>query len=242
MPSFGGMSPYPRRFGGGRPRLQDILESFNADRGDAFDASNTQSIVYVEGMGLARAVSAAWGTNERLGHLWDAVRMPNDVVVRWEKILKLAPATTDSWKDRREVIEAIFKRFGKAATIGPVSAVLEEELGEAFVGVEYIDYDNAYIQVPDGSYPWGSVGATSPWSSNVAHVLVRLQKPDGWTEGEFYEAANKVALILEPALPVWTTFDFYRAGPTSVNVPGGPSGGGFFLDDESNLDNQVFDS
>lgn len=240
MPTYGGFSPYPRRFGGGRRRLQDVLDSLNADRGTAFDAVNRETVVYAENMALARGVNAAWGTNERLGSLWDPRRMPEDILARWEKILVLAPSPDDSVARRRAVLLEAFERFGSATISSYIQDKLAEALGDAFVGVEYIGPDAASIYVPDGTYPWGVVD-TAPWSSSVAHVLVRMQKPDGWTESEFYEAAGKVSEILEPALPIWTTYDFYRAGPISADVPDGPSAGGFYLDDESNLDNQVFD-
>ncbi len=76
----------------------------------------------------------------------------------------------------------------------------------------------------------------------VAHILVRIQKPAGATEAMFYEAAGKVAPALDPLVPAWVTFDWYRAPlSTPINVVGGPSAGGFYLDDEHNLDNNVFD-
>jgi hypothetical protein len=230
----------PRRFGGGRNRLQDVHEDLNADRGTAFDASNRDTTVYVENMALARGISAAWGTNERLGRLWDPPRMSEDIVARWEKILALAPAPDDTMSRRRGRLLTAFERFGSATISSYVQDKLSAELGDAFVGVEYIGPSAALIQVPDLSYPWGIVGS-SPWSSTVAHVLVRLQKPDGWTDSEFYETAGKVSQVLEPAMPIWTTFEWYRPGPISAPVADGASAAGFYLDDEANLDNQVFD-
>ena len=76
-----------------------------------------------------------------------------------------------------------------------------------------------------------------------ADFLVRLQKPDGFSEGEFYEQAGKVTSLLDDVLPAWCTFDWYRAptGGPAVTVAGGPSAGGFYLDQDHNLDNHVFD-
>jgi hypothetical protein len=220
--------------------VQIILEALNADRGTAFDASDRETTVYVENMAIARAIAAAWGTNERLGNLWDPARMPRSAVARWEAILALPPLATDDDVARRARIRAAFERFGAPAINGVLTAKLYEALGDAFVAIEYISFANAVIQVPDGTYPWGVVG-DSPWSSTVAHVLVRLQKPAGWSEGDFYEAAGKVGQILDPELPAWCTFDWYRPGPISVNVPGGPSAAGFYLDTDANLDNACFD-
>jgi hypothetical protein len=240
MPSYGGMSPYPRRLGGGRTRVQDTLEALSADRGTAFDASTRETTVYIEDMALARAIAAGWSTNQRLGSLWDARRMSEDILHRWEhNILNLHihHVISITEVERRERVEALLANFGQASIHSTLYTQLSEELGDAFVAIEYIDYSSAYIQVPDGSYPWGVVG-DSPWSSTVAHILVRLQKPDGWTEGEFYEAAGKVSLILEPALPVWTTYSWYRPGLIST-ASGGLTAVGFYLDDPHNLNNEI---
>lgn len=241
MSKFGGMSPYPRKFGGGRPRVQAVLEQLNADRGDAYDATDSSTTVYVENMAIARAISAAWGTNERLGNMWAAERMSDDALLRWEKILALAPGPDDDPAVRRGRVKAIFERFGWGSTAAAISVALEEALSGAFVAVEYIPYALAHILVPDGTYPWGVVGDV-PWSSNTAHVLVRLQKPIGWSEGSFYEAVANIALILEPILPAWCTFNWYRPGPVYAPITDGPSAAGFYLDDDFNLDNQIFGS
>jgi uncharacterized protein YmfQ (DUF2313 family) len=221
--------------------VQVILDSLNADRGTAYDAATSTTTVYVENMAIARAVAAAWGTNERLGNLWVAGSMTDDVLERWERILAINPPPTDTGTERRERIAALFARFGQPVINGYLSTILAAELGDVFVAVESISYANARILVPDASYPWGVVvTGGSPWSSTVAHVMVRLQKPTGWTEREFYDAAGQVLPLLDPLLPVWATVDWYRPGAVSVAVSGGPSAGGFYLDEALNLDNQVF--
>lgn len=239
--SFGGMNPYPRKLGGGRPRIQDILDDLNNDRGDGFDARNTESIVYVNNMAIARAIAAAWGTNNRMGNMWVPTRMSYETLVRWEKIMAIYPPPNATVSQRRARVELNLSHFGQPTNSGRIYTLLSLALGEAFVAVEYIDISNAVIEVDDGSLPWGSVSLTTPWSSTVAHILVKTQKPAGWREVDFYNSVGKVSQVLDPILPTWTTFDWYRAGPTPVSVTGGPSGGGFFLDDEFNLDNQVFD-
>lgn len=240
MPAFGGMSPFPLRLGGGRPRVQVVLDGLNADRGDAYNATDRTTTVYVENMAIARAISAAWGTNARLGAIWDANRMSEDILERWEHIFALAPSASDDETTRRDALATKLTAVGSPSIGGILTTALSAALGSAFVAVEHIDYSAASINVPDGTYPWGSVGA-SPWSSTVAHILVRMQKPAGWTEGQFYAAAAKVGVVLDPALPAWTTFDFYRPGPISSAVAGGPSAAGFYLDDAANLDNEIFD-
>lgn len=237
---LGGMSPLPAPLGGGKPRVKAVLEGLNADRGTAYDATNSETYVYAHNMALARAISAAWGTNERLARLWVPESMSMDVLERWEKIMAIYPAPDDSNEVRRARVGRLLARFGRAIVADEIEERLTQELGDVFVQVDHISYANAYITVPDGTYPWGSVDTTRPWSSTMAHVLIRLQKPTGYSEVDFYEAAGRVTQILDPILPAWAYATWYRPGPVSQNISGGPSAGGFYLDDAHNLDNEVF--
>jgi uncharacterized protein YmfQ (DUF2313 family) len=240
--AFGGYHPYPRRFGGGKPTLQTFHESLNAQRGTALDAANSSTTVWLEDLALMRAVVFdGWQTNQRLAHQWDPRRM-TDMLERWEQLLKLRPPANTSDKDRRDVILDRFERFAGVANHAKLIKYLEAAVGEVFVGVEYISAANAKVTVPDGTYPWGSVVAGAPWSSTVAHILVLLQTPAGYTEAQFYEAAARVGPIVDAVAPAWAAFDWYRAPlSTPIIVIGGPSRAGFYLDDEHNLDNNVLD-
>lgn len=244
---YGGYHPYPRRFGGnkhaGKPLLQVVHESLNAQRGPAFDTTSDTSIVAVETMAHARAlVFDGWEVNARVGMQSDP-RRTTDMLPRWEGIFKTRPKPDATKHARRVEIGRRWARFGKTANHSRLHTVLADKLGAYFVAVEYIDLANAVVHVPDGSYPWGTVDEDAPWYSTVAHILVRLQKPDGATEAQFYEAAGKVATELDPIANAFVTFDWYRApsGGPPIDVPGGPSAGGFYLDQDANLDNQVFD-
>lgn len=240
---FGGFAPYPRRFGGGKPRLQIVHESLNAQRGTALDASNPDTIVWLENHAIARALTFdGWGTNERLALQWDP-RRTTDLLPRWEKIFAIAVPPRATEYERRTELVRRWRRFGDVANHAKLTAVLADRLGDFFVAVEYISPSKAVIHVPDGSYPWGTVVAGIPWYSTVAHVLVLLQKPPGATEADFYAAAALVGPALDPFLAAWDTFDWYRAPAAGapITVPGGPSQAGFYLDNASNLDNAVFD-
>lgn len=246
--AHGKYHPYPRRFGGGRyggkPLLQVVHESLNAQRGAAFDTESETSIASIESLAWARAiVFDGWEVNARLGHQWDAWRT-TDMLPRWERIFKIRPAPGASERARRAVLAGRWSAFGASANHARIVTALERELGDFFVDVEYIDINNAVIHVPDTSYPWGSVVAGVPWYSTVAHLLVRLQKPTGATEAQFYEAAGKVVTTLDPVVSAFATFDWYRApeSGTPIEVSGGPSAAGFYLDNEHNLDNSVFDT
>lgn len=242
---FGAYHPYPRRFGGGRPRLRIIHDALNASRGSAIDAQSSTTVAWVENMSHARALCFdGYGTNDRLALQWDPDRM-TDMLPRWETIMKIRPAPNATEYDRRRMVRAKFRRFINASAFhSRVHAVLTTEIGEYFGAIEYIDIADAVIHVPDTSYPWGTMASGAPWSSNVAKVLVLLIKPEGGSEADFYSVAAKVNTVLDGVLPAWMTFDWYRAPASgaAVSVANGPSQAGFYLDNEHNLDNCVFDA
>lgn len=244
---YGGYHPYPRRFGGNRynrkPLTQVVHESLNARRGAAFDTENDASIVSIENKAYARAiVYDGWELNARVGLQFDAKRM-TDMLPRWESIFKVPVVTGASDRARRAEIAKRWARFGEVTNHARLTTELAAELGRYFVAVEYISLANAIVHVPDNTYPWGTVVPGVTWSSTVAHILVRLQKPTGATESQFYDAATRVPLLLDPITNAFVTFDWYRAptGGAPINVSGGPSAGGIYLDQDANLDNHVFD-
>ena len=240
---YGGYHPYPRRFGGGKPSLQVIHDGLNAQRGDAFNPVDG-SVVSIENMAFARAICFdGWGTNARLANQWDP-RTTTDMLRRWERIFGIRPDSAASESERRTELTRRWRRFGRVSNHAAMETELGSRLGSFFVAIEYISLANAFVASPDNSYPWGVVltrGGT--WSSTVAHILVLLQKPPGSSEGEFYDAAAKVYPVLDALAPAWATFDWYRAPDPSlpISVLGGPSMGGFYLDQEHNLDNHVLD-
>lgn len=239
---YGGFHPFPKRYGGAaRSHLEVIHASLNAQRGTALDATNPATIVWLENMAIARAITFdGWGVNQRLALQWDPTRT-TDMLERWETIFGLPFITVPAYT-RRERLTRSWRAFGGLANTTRLTDELKAACGDFFVAVEYISPSVALVNVPDVSYPWGTVFPGRTWYSTVAHILVKMQKPVGATEGDFYEAAGKVGPILDPIIPIWSTFDYYR-GPDSgaIDVPGGPSAGGFYLDTDHNLDGQVFD-
>lgn len=243
---FGGYHPHPKRFGGnkyeGKPLLQIVHESLNAQRGAAFDTDSETSIAAVETMAWARAiVFDGWELNARLGHQWDA-RRTTDMLPRWERIFKIRPPQGATGKARRDELVLRWGRFGGVSNHARLTTALSEALGDYFYAVEYIDLDHAAVYVPDGTYPWGSVVAGYPWGSTVARILVRLQRPTGATDSEFYGAAGKVVTTLDPIVSAFVTFDWYRAPTGGAPITeGGLTAAGFYLDQPANLDNHVLD-
>jgi len=240
---YGGYHPYPRRFGGGKPRLRIVHESLNAARGSALDATNKDTVVWVENMAYARALTFdGYGTNEKLRLQTDPDRVTN-FLPRWEKIYRTnaPPGATEA--ERRELLGRRVRRFVEAAALhARLYRRLQVEVGECFSAIEYISVANAVIRVDNGGYPFGTTDHGVFWSSTVAHILILLVKPDGYSEQDFYNAAAKVGPAIDGLIPAWCTFDWYRkpASGVAVNVSGGPSQGGFYLDNEHNLDNNLF--
>jgi hypothetical protein len=242
MGSYGGFRPYPRRYGGAKPKAKVFLEAMNASRGTAYDTKTATSAVYVENLGIARAIARAWETNERLSYLWDPDRMTVDILVRWEKILALPVAPTDTEPTRRDRLKALSAAIAEESISSLLTTKLQAALGAVFVAVEFIPIALANIGVPDGSYPFGTVKPGYPWHSSVAHILVRVTQPAGYRDDQFYDAVATIASLLDPLLPADMTFDWYRAPEIGapIVVAGGPSAAGWYLD-ERNLDESIFD-
>ena len=242
MPKFGGLCPYPNRFGGKGAygvRLEVILNGLNQARGDAYDVS-ASSNVYAENHAIARVINDLFSTNQRLANQWDAFRMTTNLP-RWESILNIVPVPGDADTTRRARIQTIFARTGQAPFTSYIATQLAALLGSFFVAVEYISVANAVIIVPDATYPFGIVSAVSPWSSTAAHILIRTKLPTGAKESDFQAAVGLINPFMDAVAPAWVTWDFYRPGLVSVAVTGGPSAGGFYLDDAQNLNTEVFD-
>lgn len=238
--SFGGYHPFPMRFGRARAsRLEVIHTSLNAQRGTALDTSDSAKIVWIENLAFARAIDAAWSTNARLSHQWDPERV-TDMLSRWEKIMGLAPSPTDSLVTRRAALTKQWERFGGLVNIGRMSSRLTDILGDIFVSIDFIGSSVANIHVPDNTYPWGTPSVENPWYSTVMHMLVRTTVPTGYSEQDYLDIVSKVNPLLDGILPAWMTWNVYRPGPISVNVPDGPTAGGFYLDDPHNLNWEVF--
>jgi hypothetical protein len=240
MPAHGGYSPYPKRMGGGKPKIQVIGEGLNAQRGTGYSQERT-STVWLENHAIARAIAAAWSTNQRLANQTDPLRM-TDFLPRWEKILAIPVPGDASEAERRAEVANRLGRCGQAVNHAHLYTEASEVLGDLFVGIEYLDISLATVHAPDGTYPWGTVVAGYPWYSTVAHVLVRMQKPTGYTDADFWKKAGDLSVVLDAILPAWVSFDWYRAPATGtpINVAGGPSAAGWYLD-EFNLDILVFD-
>lgn len=233
MPQFGGASPFPRRFGGGTPRVRTLVDSLAAGMGDGFDTTQaTTGAMVTTGtavgtypilMGQARALNAAWATNARVGLATDPARCPVEMLERWEAICRVPPASTDTLAERRGRVAAKMK-----AATGPINQNLSDAcaalLGPIFVAVEYTPLASANAH-------WAGTSEPLLWSSTVAHILVRVTQPTSMGTAAFLARLGQLTAMLDQLLPVWctATWGLYAANGTR----------GFYLD-EHNLDYETF--
>lgn len=233
MPTFGGLAPFPRRYGGGTPGIKTIADSLSAQLGTAYNTTDTTGIVYIRIQALARVIWAAWCQNQRLANQWDPVRM-TDFLPRWEKIYGLAPNPGDSLSVRRARVGVAMARVGYG-TARAVFDACTAFLGPCFVGVVTNSSAGANVWTPAG-WPMGAHPATASqpdWYSSVAHIVVLTTQPATMPDDEFYATIGSVKPVLDGILPSWVTFDVLKDGP-------GGAAAGFILDDPHNLDLERF--
>lgn len=236
------MSPFPRRYGGGKPALKTIVDSLGAQLGTAYDTTSTTTntsgeppLVYIRMQAVGRALWAAWEQNQRMAYQWDAQRM-TDFLPRWEKIFGLYPLSTDSLATRRARVGIAMARVGAAAG-GDVYAVCLAYLGPLLVSIvtSSSGASGTVVWTPKG-WPVGTNQAkpTDPdWYSTVSYIAIKVQQPSTMLSDEFYATCASVMVALDAILPAWVTFTWIRQ---DIHP-----GAGFYLD-ELNLDNEAFDT
>lgn len=227
MPTYGGFSPQPERYGGSNDRLRRIVEALNAGRGTGLDTTQP-SPVYAENMAFARAIDGAWSTSRRVAYCTDMMR--TQLLSRWETILAKPPLPDDDETTRRARCAAVFARVGVVPTFAAISAQLAAAMGGVFVALTTIPLSSAQI-----FWPAGTTNAATPWMSTVAHLLVEVQTVGNMTDGQFYDDVKGVHTTLDGFVAAHITWDWYRADAVHGVL-------GFWLDSDHNLDNSVFDT
>lgn len=233
MPQYGGMSPAPSRYGGGRSSLKAIIDSLSAQLGTAYNTDDTTGIVYIRIQALARCIWAAWEQNQRLANQWDPLRM-TDFLSRWEKIFAVPPSPGDQPTTRRARVGVAMARVGESNGRA-VFDVCKAFLGPCFLSIVTNGSAGANVWTPAG-WPMGTNPTTSAqpdWYSTVAHVVVLCTQPATMPDDEYYRTVASVKPALDIILPSWVTFDVLKDGPFGAAA-------GFILDDPHNLDNERF--
>jgi hypothetical protein len=195
MGTFGGFSPFPLRFGGGKRRLEVLYDSLNQSLGSGYDTSDSSNVT-AETMAEARALDAVYSGNVRMALQTDPRRM-TDFLPRWEAIFDVHPHRTDSDNARRAVQQAKF-----LALAGP--QLLEDAVvaltGASFIGIEFTALTDAVPRWPVNGFP-------NNWTSNVAHIVIRVRFAPNQTNGDFWRMRMNLVKFINDFLPAWTTFD-----------------------------------
>lgn len=220
MPTFGGFSPFPLRFGGGRRRLQTLYEALNQSLGSGYDTSDS-STVTAETMAQARALDAAYSGNRRMAYVMDPARCPAEIVPRLEFIFGIRPHRSDTLPARRRVLAAAFLVLNGNVLIEDVIATIA---GSSFIGIEIHPLSTATIRWPVNGYP-------NSWTSSVAHITIRVQIVANQTMSGFWNMRATLRRFLRGFLPAYVDFDI-----AIFDSNGGPC----FLLDEPNLDLETF--
>jgi uncharacterized protein YmfQ (DUF2313 family) len=221
----GRFSPGFERYGGAGGGIKTILDGLNAARGTALNTEE-DGIVYAENEGIARMLWIGWEQNARFALQLDPLRM-TDTLSRWERIFGLTPLDTDTDVERRAAVAAKWHRIGVVPTRQQLIDRLRAALGGMFVAYETTSIADA-IQW----WPGGTPNVNAPWYSTTAHLNVRVARPASMPLGEFWTRLGSIHGILDDLAPTWVTWDWYVESPT---------GSGFFLDEENNLDHYRFD-
>jgi hypothetical protein len=247
MPFYGGMSPAPRRYGGGirgadtnAPLLQRVAESLSQQMGSAYEPSvlPPTSAVAMETHAYARAVVFdGWSANERLANQFlPSTSTVDGLLPRWERIMNAPPFAADTQPTRQARVGLAWARIGEPNSIQPVIDELSRALGPLYISVLHNDPSNALT-----FWPGGPQLAGYPWQSTIARLNVELAIPSGYANADgspnalWWGTVGTVQQVLDPMLPSWMTFQWFIA---SIDHPGDI---GFYWD-EPDWDLEIFDS
>jgi hypothetical protein len=241
MPMFGGLTPFPLRFGGGVPRLQTIVESLQTARGQLYSTSTT-SAVYVENNAVARAIDRdAYGCNERLSNQFYPATttsvtglVTNGIIgkgllSRWETIFNIVPTPGEPDGTRRTNLEYAWQRLvgsNDASGLYDTVIMVLEPLG-IFVALAYQD--------PSGAVSWWGPPATpltgsfsvSNSSSSVTASLSQTGFLVPTNTVEFAEQVGTIYTVLTVAGTAITLTGNYtgtsNTRTSAVLLPAGPA-------------------
>lgn len=230
----GGFNPSPRRTGASEGTAYEVLlQSLIEGMGSAF-SDDADAFTYAESLAEARVLRDVISATQRLAYQWHPERM-TDFLGRWEDILGLVPRNGATQNERRRNVATKLALQGTMPTIAATTDLMLAVIPTIFVRINYSTPQTGRVTLPGGgALPGGVTAADGPWSSSVAYIDVLVAQPVGMTDQEFYGLAGLIHPLLDSFLPAWTDFDWSREL--------GHTGGGFYLDDPLNLDNEHFDS
>lgn len=193
---LGGGSPLPWSLGGGIEQVRVIFEALNHARGSLYDTTDGSNVT-AQTAAEARSLRAIWSANRRMAHAADPLRIPAELLPRWEKILSLHPAPGATDVERRRAIKAKFITWIGPTTTDDLCAAI---LGDSFIAVERTALVDAYQRWPFNGFP-------DDWISNTAHIVIRVVRGANQSLAEFWNMRARLTQALNDFLPSWTTFD-----------------------------------
>ena len=229
-------------------RLHDRIEPLHAVTYFAPEARSALDALGYRGfwMGYFAARSAPLGTVTAdvvtaAFYNFAPTRVAKALPAAWE----VAPPAA-ALKAREESAVAALTRCGVTED---EATVVAELLAKA---TENLEVGGRVLFAANQSLPWPKEPVARLWH---AATLLREHRGDGHVAvltahgvsgrecNVLHAAAGKVPTTLDPIANAFVTFDWYRAptGRAPINVSGGPSAAGFYLDQDSNLGNHVFD-
>ena len=219
MPGYGGLAPYPKRFGSAQGGLLEaITQSLIAARGPLFDPEDTTTIAWAESHAFARAIWEVTETADRARNQFDPTRM-TDFVPRWEGIFGISPLPTANMSDRRKVLAIRFARLLGGLHLGPLYALLAfyADIGATLkvwrttdAGVVSHVYQS--VSVPSGV----TIAADGRWGSSIHQLTIICTQPATMAWAAFVARMGALEADLFDAVPAWTTYRVVKLSTASV--------------------------
>lgn len=255
MGTYGGLAPQPERYGGGKRRVEYILDALlHSDQIEIgldttpANQSTPPNPVWIEEVATARALNAAWNTNERGANEFDP-RKTQSMLPRWEKIFGIVPLASDSLSVRRARVTFRFQALGKSPTYGQINDDLTylgtapDGQSSAYVGLVHTSSATGPLYYPGSPFanPYDPSGTTTfgvsivDWWSAVLNLAVQVTQPVGMSGTVFADLCGAMAAYLDGALPAWMTFCLFQ----DAHQVGGAFFQGVYLD-EPNLGIEAF--
>lgn len=193
-----------------------ILDDLNDSFGSAYN-TEPGSIIYIENLAFARAISDLFDSVERLKNQSHPPKMTTSIP-RWEKILGITPRSDATDSERRRAIGAKLALFNVAPTDQATKDYLNRLIPELIVELIYTNSDDAVGAVPGGVAITGGVTLQDgPWQSYVCYIAIRVHQPLNMSDQEYYSKVETYKAAIDNFLPAHVIF---KHGRFTYEIPG----------------------
>lgn len=211
--------------------FETVLKNLNKARGNAYSSyqdEDTSSLVYVENLAYAKAISEIYGAAQRAKNQLDPNKM-SVFIPRWNQLLGIIPNYDDTIDQQKAVIAIKLALLSKR----PINAELENlcraYLGEYFVEIIHDISSNNQGSIGNNESLTISGGVTLPadtsWHSGLSHIIIRCwqpRTPEGQvleTDFEYDQRVNRLLYVLDDFLPAYveaSVMRFYKESAQNV--------------------------